>query len=272
MDLAFNVNSVLFGVDFFGRPSGLRPGDILPRLNGVFGNPMATVAIAISGIFCGLLLNKRWLVIIGVFAVLINGTWRAPLTIILIATFWVLLKFRFKFTTLVFCSLCFSGLVFLLTFLSAVQSGFIEGDSSGFVHGNSLRVLAWVNAIELIQSSPWIGNHDLLIGPFEMSAQTIIDYGIAEAPWLQLSVDYGVIVGALDFSIMLFLAEALIKKMYRSPHNNFYFVGALLAMVVFTERFYGVLYGSYLFTPLCLILFTSILGDKRLSAYDEKNI
>jgi len=51
VDLAFNVNSVLFGVDFFGRPSGLRPGDILPRLNGVFGNPMATVAIAISGIF-----------------------------------------------------------------------------------------------------------------------------------------------------------------------------------------------------------------------------
>ena len=91
MDIAFNVSLVVFGVDFFGRPSALRPGDFIPRLHGAFGNPMATVAIAVTAIFIGLILQKRWLTTFGVIAVLINGTMRAPLTIILIASFWILL-------------------------------------------------------------------------------------------------------------------------------------------------------------------------------------
>ena len=147
--------------------------------------------------------------------------------------------------------------------MSAFQNGFIDGDISGFVHGNALRVHAWINAIETIPISPWIGNHTFLTGPFEMSAQTITDYGIAEAPWLQLALDYGVIVALIDFSIMLVLAKALVKKMYQNQYNNFYFVGALLAIVILTERFYGVLYGSYLFTPFCLIVFATILRSKR---------
>ena len=267
VDVGFNISLVVFGVDFFGRPSALRPGDFIPRLHGAFENPMATVAIAVTAIFIGLILHKRWLTTFGVIAVLINGTMRAPLTIILIASFWILLRFRIRFSALVFCAFSFSGLVFLVTFVSAVQNGFIDGDVSGFVHGNSLRVLAWINAIEMIPVSPWIGNHTFLTGPFEMSADTIRDYGIAEAPWLQLALDYGVVVAALDFSIMLVLANALIKKWGQNQHLNFYFVGALLSIVIFTERFYGVLYGSYIFTPICLIVFTSILGHKKFPTY-----
>jgi len=253
IDLFFNLSLLIFGVDPLGRLSGLRPGDFTPRLHGVFGNPMFTIAISVAGIFIGFFLQKRWLMLLGFFAILINGTFRAPLTVILIVSFYILLKLRIRYSLLVTCSFVFAALVFTATIISAIQTGVLFTGASGFISGNELRVLAWTSSIEQIIASPWIGNHSFSTGEFTMSADAILEYGIAEAPWLQLALDYGVIVSALDFLIMFSLLKINIKRYYLDTSSHFNFIVALFTVVLVTERFYGVLYGTYFLTPIFLL-------------------
>ena len=270
LDLAFNLSLIIFGVDPLGRVSGYRPDDFLLRLHGVFKSPMFTVAIATSGVFVGLFLQKRWLVALGFFAILINGTLRAPLTAILIVSFYVLLKLRVRFGLLVLCFFGFAGLVVLATVISASQSGVllyggdgvILSDGSFFISGNELRVFAWTSAIEQILDSPWIGNHHFSQGEFIMSADAILDFGIAEAPWLQLALDYGVIVPILDFLVLFTLVKSNIQRCYQDRSSNFNFTVALFSIVMFTERFYGVLYGTYFLTPMFLLCCVSAIEPK----------
>ncbi len=253
LDLYFNLHTMIFGVDPLGRGSGFRPGDFIPRLNGVFGNPMATVAISVTAVFIGFLLEKRWLVAFGFLGILINGTFRAPLTAILILSYFVLLKLRVRISFLFVSSLVFAALVVTATVISAAQSDGLSGDAQAFVTGNELRVVAWVHALENIVESPWIGTHTFSTGDFEMSIDTIFEFGIAEAPWLQLGLDYGVIVALLDFIAMATLVKINIQRWYADGHSGFLFGVALFTIVLVTERFYGVLYGTFLLTPIFLL-------------------
>lgn len=262
LDLTFNLSTVIFGVDPIGRGAGFRPGDFIPRLNGVFGSPLATVAISVSAIFMGFLLQKRWLIVLGLFAILINGTFRAPLTAILIVSYFILLKMRFRFSLLVFSSFIFASLVVVATVFSAIQAGGIDGSGTGFVTGNQLRVIAWTHALEKIPASPWIGTHTFSSGDFEMSIDTIREFGIAEAPWLQLALDYGVIVALLDFLALFMLVKINIKRFYENNNNPFYFGVALFTIVMVTERFYGVLYGTFFLTSIFFLACVSARGRR----------
>ena len=173
-DFLFNLSIYIFGVDPLGRGGALRPGDIIPRVGGLFGNPFYTVDIAVVGIFCGFILRSRSIFLLSVANLLINGTFKSPLALISFFLLFYATKYQVKLGTIIFASVIFAAIVFGLTVYSA------GGEKYG---GNTLRVVAYINAIDNILQNPIFGTHTFRTDPREdMSADIIVDYGIAESP------------------------------------------------------------------------------------------
>ncbi len=249
IDLMFNLSTVFFGLDPLGRGGGMREGDLIPRLGGLFGNPVYTVSVTTAALFIGVFSGKKWLIFLSMIGLLINGTQRAPLTLLLVLFVMILLKFRFRTSILYPFYYCFGALVFLVTIYSASQAEYVSG--------NFLRVLAWTNSIEKIPQSPITGDHSFLPGQFEdMSIDTILDYGIAESPYLQIALDFGILPAIISFYILFFISKRWIKLYYRSPNNSSYFACAAFSSVIFVDRFYGSLFGgmfaTFIYCALCV--------------------
>ena len=256
VDFYFNVSITVFGSDPLGRTGWLRPGDILIRLGGLFESTMYSLGISTLGIFCGIFMRKKWLVVLGLFALLINGTQRAPIIAIVILVNFMFLKMRLKIFWIVCASIVFAILVVLVTIYSATQSGFFVSEDV-FVTGNALRVVAWINALEKIALSPLFGNHDSLVGTFEiMNVETIVDYGIAEAPYLQTALDFGIFPAFLSYFLLYRILRICVTDYYLNPNSNVNQTRALFSCVVFTDNFYNELYGpsilTFVFGLICL--------------------
>lgn len=248
VDFSFNISTVVFGSDPLGRIGGLRPGDIMVRLGGLFNSTMYSMGLSTLGIFCGLLMRKKWLVALGLFGLFINGSQRAPLIAILLLVNFIFLKMRLKLFWIVCASMIFASLVVFVTVYSAVQSGFFI-DEDVFVTGNALRVVAWTNALEKIALSPLFGDHTSLVGPFEsMGVETVIDYGIAEAPYLQTALDFGIFPAFLSYYLLYRIARICVTDYYLNPNSHVDQTRALISCVMFADHFYSELYGTFILT------------------------
>lgn len=264
IDFVFNLSIYIFGADFFGRGGALRPGDIIPRVGGVFGHPFYSVNIALIGIFCGFILKNRYVAFIGLTNFLMNGTFRSLLTVILLFIFIYAIKMKMKLKYLIIGSILFAATVFILTIYSA------GGDEYG---GNTLRVFAWINAIDHILQNPWLGTHTFSTAPLDdMSMDVIEEHGIAESAYLQYALDYGIPVMILHFYIIFRLFHSNYKRYFFSEINNIYKYWALVfAGVIFADTFYGSLFGSVLTTYFAGILLIAY-QDKNVTSYDFKKV
>jgi len=258
IDLSFNLSIVMFGEDFFGRTGGFRPGDWLVRLGGIFDNTMFSIAIATIGVIIGILSRRRWLFILAIIELLINGSQRAPLILIIFTSGYILFKMKSRLILIFGTSFIFAAMVVLATFYTAYQTGYFDNEDV-FITGNILRVVAWTNAIDSISlSNILFGNHnDFIQGNIEipgMSVNTIRDYGIAESRYLQMTLDYGFIPAFLSYYVLYFITKRDIVIYYSDTNNDVYLARALMGFVLFTESFYGVLYGTYIIIFLFAII------------------
>lgn len=262
IDFLFNLSIYIFGVDFFGRGGALRPGDIIPRVGGVFGHPFYSVNIALVGLFGGLILKNKPITLIAISNFLMNGTFRSALTFILFICIFYAVKFKFKLRTIIIGSILFAGIVFVSTIYSA------GGDTYG---GNTLRVFAWVNAIEHISQNPLFGTHTFSSAPLEdMSEDIIAEHGIAESAYLQYALDYGIPVMLLHLYIIFRLMQmnyVKYKMNLNLDQNRKYAV--ILGCIIFADTFYGSIFGSVLTTYVVgiLLLSYSEKANKQKGAY-----
>jgi len=259
IDFLFNLSIYIFGVDFFGRGGALRPGDIIPRVGGVFGHPFYSVNIALVGLFGGLILKNKPITVIAISNFLMNGTFRSALTLILFICIFYAIKFKFKLRTIIIGSILFAGIVFASTIYSA------GGETYG---GNTLRVFAWVNAIEHISQNPILGTHTFSTAPLEdMSEDIIAEHGIAESAYLQYALDYGIPVMLLHLYIIYRLMQMNYKK-YKMSHDTdqFYKYTLILGCMIFADTFYGTLFGSVLtayVTGILMLSYTEKFSRKK---------
>lgn len=238
VDLMFNMLIVVYGADPFGRGGGLREGDYLPRLGGLFGNSFASINIAAVGIFCGLILRSRGIILLGLINLLINGTFKSPLLLITFLLMYLATKRGVRLRSIVLGSLIFASLVI---YLAIYRSGF-EIDS-----GNTLRVIAWENAIENISQNPFLGTHTFLTNNIfeDMSSEVIVEQGIAESPYLQYALDYGIFAMFAYFYIMFRLLHLSYSRFCAVGHDDEHRRFALiLAGMIFVDSFYGTFFGS----------------------------
>lgn len=257
VDLLFNMLIFIYGVDPFGRGGGLREGDYLPRLGGLFGNSFASINIAAVGIFCGLILRSRMIVLFSLINLLINGTFKSPLLLITFLMFYFASKRRVKLGTIVLASLIFASAVFSLAIYKAGN----EIDS-----GNTLRVIAWVNAIDKILQNPFLGTHTFLNNNTlkEMSAVVIVEHGIAESPYLQYALDYGVLAMISYFYIMFRLLHISYSRfIINAPEDEYRRFALILAGMIFVDSFYGTFFGSVYTTYFSGMIILAYSKDKN---------
>lgn len=241
MDLCFNLMIYGFGVDPLGRGGALRAGDLVPRVGGVFGHAFYSVNISVVGLICGLILRSKLVLYLSVMNFLINGTFRSPIALIGFVLFFVAIKYELKLRTLVCGAVVFAGVVVLATLYTA------GGDEYG---GNVLRVVAWANSIDNIAKNPLLGTHTFLVGPIDdMSADIIVDYGIAESAYLQYALDYGVLPMLLHFFVIFRMLNANYRLFFGGGgRDRIAYAALVFAGMIFTDTFYGTLFGSVLTT------------------------
>lgn len=250
IDFCFNLSIYVFGVDPFGRSAGVRPGDLVPRVGGIFGHPFYSVNIATVALISGVFLNKKNMIYLAILGLIINGTFRSPLMLALTALVFVSLKFRLKLCNINILSIIFVSCVFGATFMTAVVN-------DGFVSGNYLRVAAWLNAIQNIAQNPIFGAHIFTKGSFdEMSLDTIIEYGIAESSYLQLALDFGILAAVLNMVVLYLIMRINVAKFYKNNGDRCGIATAAFSIIAFADSFYGTLYGSvftaFVYAALCL--------------------
>lgn len=247
VDFLFNISVILFGVDLVGRGGSLREGDYLQRLGGVVGHPFASVNFTVVACFAAMLFKNHKMFLLAAFGLLINGTFRAPLGLALLLS--ILIVLRVYPRTWVFV------LMFPAVAAAVVYTTFLTAGDGDFMTGNALRMIAWANAIERIGDSPIIGFHGFQTGSFEnMSRDTLIDFGIAESPVLQLWLDYGVVAPVFMMITFITIISKSLNKSRENPDNPFYFTGAAMAAYAFIDFGFGTFFGSINTTiPMALL-------------------
>ncbi len=241
LDLLFNLSIIVFGVDPLGRGGSLRPGDLSPRVGGVFGHPFTSVQITVSAALAAVALRKKGLVALSVLGFLANGTFKSPLALVILIGMYVVMKIWPRTWLFVSTALAFATVVVIATFMTA--------SSDGFVNGNALRVAAWTNAIQNVIEHPLLGKHDFAIGTFEgMSTEILKEFGIAESPYLQLWVDFGFAAPLLTLTFFYYVLTNSVSRFRRSPRDPIAQAATLSAAFVFCDYFYGTYFGTVLTT------------------------
>lgn len=205
-------------------------------------------------------MKSRKMFFLASFGLLINGTFKASMSLALLIS--ILIVMRILPRTWIFM------LLFLAVTTSVVFAVILTAGDGDFLTGNALRLIAWMNAIERIAESPIIGYHGFRIGGFElMSADTILDFGIAESPLLQLWLDYGFFSPFFMIIVFISIISTSLKKYHMNPHNPFYFTGAAMAAYTFINFAYGTFFGSINTTiPMALLClsYRESLSEPRL--------
>ncbi len=258
-DFLFNLSIYIYGTDPLGRGAAIRPGDFFPRVGGIFGHPFYSVNISTSALIAGAFVKNRKLILLAIIGLVINGTFRSPLMLVLTGMAFFLCSNRFKLKNIIMISTLFILSVIAATYLTALEN-------SDFVSGNFLRVAAWTNSIQHIVENPFFGTHTFEKGGFQdMNLDTILDYGIAESYYLQLAQDFGIIPAILSFYVLYLLLKLNLRSFYHNQRKSS--VPAALAIIVITDSFYGTYFGSvlttFVYASLCISYRDSIKVSKE---------
>ena len=260
VDLVFNIWTPLFGADPLGRVAVARPDDIIPRLGGIFFHPYYSINISFVVILFSMFMRYRLLLLLAIVNIAANGSYRASLTLIVLAAIYFLLMQRVKFKKLVAISVVMAAAVFAVTVVSISYLGRNSG--------NYYRVFAWVNAIENIMIHPIIGTHTFGTGELlNISEDTIKEFGIAESAYLDYALHYGIFPAIAHLTVILFIFSQRVKLLYSRNVNssfNFQLVAAIFSGVVFIDTFYGGTVLGSMLTTMCygLICISSRDVDK----------
>ncbi len=246
IDLAFNIWTLFFGADPLGRVASLRPGDISLRLGGIFYHPFYSINISFVTLLFAMYLRNRLILFLCVLNIVMNGSFRGSLTLIIFSIVFFLLKWRVRFSRLFIISIVLAATVFLITIFSV---GF-----TGEISGNFYRVFAWSNAIENILQHPMIGTHSFSTDELpSINEDTIKEFGIAESTYLGYALHYGIFPMFVHFLLITFIFWRRLKLFYSNISffsHDFKFIAAVFSSVVFIDTFYGTLLGSML-TTMC---------------------
>lgn len=251
LDFSFNIFSFLTGQDPLGRMPIVRPDDFVQRLGGIFGHSFFSLNISFVGFVSSYIKRNKILIILSILNMILAGSFRGFLLIILIAiSFYIVRKsvnlFKIKIYSILFAFSVFAATIFSVTM--------------NFSNANLIRVFAWFNSIENIIENPLFGRQDFYRDEIEtISIENIDNYGVTESQYLEIAVHYGIIPALLFFMIMILI----LRKSYYAFNNLIhlhYEVKIILisAFVIFTDTFYGSIYGSPMATTfLTLLIYSS---------------
>ena len=242
LDFSFNLITIFKGIDPFGRIPTFRPGDILLRLGGVFGHSFFSLNIGFMGFVSAYVKRNKSVMILSIINIILTGSYRAFILLFVLLIAFYFIKKGISFLKIKIFSFLFAFSVFVVTLYSAAEN---------FSESNLLRVFAWTTSLNNIANNPYFGRHDFNTDEMEfVSLKQIENYGITESTYLEIAVHYGVFPMIIFFIIMILLL--------RKSYDNFTSSNKIILIstfIIFTDTFYGSVYGM----PLTTMFFTLLI-------------
>jgi hypothetical protein len=257
LDFSFNLISSYTGMDPFGRAVTIRTGDMLPRLGGVFGHAFFSLNISFMGFLSAYIKRNNIVMILSIINISLTGTYRAIILLFVLLIAFYFIKKGISFLKIKIYSLLFAFSVFAVTVYSVTLN---------FSQSNVFRVFAWTNSLNNIANNPYFGSQDFYTDEMEfVSLENIENYGIAESTYLEIAVHYGV------FPMIIFLMIMIL--LLRKSYDNFTSSNKIIlisTVIIFTDTFYGSIYGM----PLTTIFFTLLIfsTNKKLMQRHEPGL
>lgn len=237
INVLINIATWAYGADIFGRVLDYRPGDFLPRFNGLYGHAFASVSICIAGFFASLLLDRNKLAVTFICLLPFTGSIRASLiTVFLLG--------------LVFTSLFFRRRrVFFITYIILLASALISVVI--LIDAESNRFLAWGFGLKYFGDNWLFGYPGFANVAVDEGLGVTIDYLIANGNYESMLINMGAHFG---LPAILVISAILLTSFHRAlaePRELAYvvFVGYLL---------FDILLGNFLnFIPT--VIFSGIV-------------
>lgn len=264
IDMAFNVGGRALGQDLLGRVTDMREGLVAMRMGGIFGHSFYSGLISLTAITA--MLGGRYSKIWAIFPainLIMAGSWRLTVAIPLI-----LLFFIWKKRTYAKEILAVATLSILAVFTTLQTSGF-SGKNQMFINdANTLRVFAWITAIQKISASPLTGigyPAEKIQEGIGMDNNLIDDSLIAESWYLSSAITFG-----LPYTILRLMGIGML--FYSRRHTQF---GKIACPLILVDLTYGGFFEGTLFY-IMLWLQLSTFPDRKITTvkqgYSLKNL
>lgn len=258
VDFAFNVGGTVVGHDLLGRVTDLRDGVLGARMGGIFAHSFYSGSISLTAMTAVLAgrYPRVWAVLPAANLIL-AGSWRLSVAVplILLFLFW---KHRGYLKEMLVV-----GLLSVLVVLTTVYtSGLIPGNQKYVNDANTLRVFAWVTAIEKISSSPLIGVGYPKDNTLEGVDNYIIDDALTAESWyLGSAITFGIPYTLLRFA-------GLLLFFYSRRHTTFARISCPLILI---DMVYGGFFDGTLFYTMLWIQLSATSAEKNWAVKARKS-
>lgn len=237
LDFAFNAYGLAIGSDILGRILDVREGLSGGRLGGLFASSFYSGTISILAMIffiCGT--RFRWLIIVAACNLLMAGSLRLVIPLVLIPFFFWRWKKRNVRTELIQIFLLSIFAVFATFATSSFgDMGFPVNDA------NDIRIFAWGNAIQQILGSPIGGvgypGNSVLDG---VDIYSIKESLVAESWYLNSAITFGI-------PFMLFRFFGMMAIFYGSRYKKRTSYEAVMVPIILVDLVYGGAFEGLLF-------------------------
>jgi hypothetical protein len=249
IDFLFNAHALIFGEDILGRLLGRRPGDIFPRLIGVYGFSFISIGVTVSALIAGLFIKKYWIVFLAVIILFLTGSIRGSVYSLVFISAIISTKLfsnkRLRFSLAVACG------------LTVVFGTFIFSDLSS----NNLRILSFGYGFREILELPILGNSGFLPiekGPNDgMTLDLLILSGNAEQQLMNFAIHFGIPILILFIAIVYSLTPTL-NTSQGNCNKHILFVQSVSIFVITADLFFGHVFTFFPFAIYSMLLLLSL--------------
>ncbi|APC05327.1 hypothetical protein AOC10_01675 [Polynucleobacter asymbioticus] len=266
LDLLFNVYTYIYGVTPYGDIPNKRFYDIALRVEGIFRHPFYSILISVAALFVGFLERRKWLILLAIINILINGSERGYLILFFIAIFFPLIHFKVKEKYLNIVSVMMVTIIFgSVYYLANKLTGFMAHQD---------RISRWA-----------AGFYSILINPFQISSwirwmpqefpENLKFYPTIEQSYFQMNAESLYLSQAVNYGMLICLVTiGVYYFFYNRLRSKFIFliswdaqIALLFSYIIFLDGFFaysmGAIYITFFYCIFCVVTDSSKLSDVK---------
>lgn len=239
LDTVFNIYTLITFSDLLGRTVDFRPGDVFPRLGGIYAHSFVSIAISMSAFIASLVTKNRVITFVVICFMLLSGAFRSPLLIMVALCGCFVARFVKNRNALVFlavmCGLIIFGGIFLLS------------DATS----NAFRIAALTFGFTEILVSPLTGSSGYVPIDGGVTLEKLLAAGNSENQLLNFGIHFGI--------PLLLTFMTIIYSLTPRNNNRFFdyedlFVKRVCAFIIIVDLIVTHIFSFFPFTVFSLII------------------
>jgi len=252
VDSVFNIYTLTTSSDLFGRRVDFRPGDVFPRLGGIYANSFISIGISMSAFIASLVTKNRIITFLVVCLMPLSGAMRSPVLLLVAVCGCIVAHFVKSRITLFFLAIMCGSIVFGGIFLLSDVSS------------NALRIAALTFGATEIFESPLMGNSGYIpIDRVEgggITLDMLLESGNAEQQLMNIGIHFGIPLLLIFMTIIYSLIPRSNSKLNSDSEDLF--VKRVSVFIIIVDLIVTHLFSFFPFTVFSLIILLR-LGKSR---------